>query len=204
MSAPTPHGYPQYGRGGPPPPKRSVRAGWIIAIVAVGVVVVVGVAVGVFVLLNRGSGDDTVDGKYGSAPLAGCDDVARRVGDLPPKSSDTPLQGSKGWLCTFTDPAGAVTVHLDVEVNTVQRQRAGFDVQTSSAGYVLDPATHLGERAAWGPAGSGQSCDLLVLDSNATFKAGIDDWKAAREDGLTCKDRVKVIAGALYDAMQPR
>jgi hypothetical protein len=97
-----------------------------------------------------------------------------------------------------------VTVHLDVEVNTVQRQRTGFDVQTSSAGYAVDPAVHLGESAAWGPASSGKACDLLVLDSNATCKVGVDDWKAAATGTQTCKNRVKAIAQALYVAMQPR
>jgi hypothetical protein len=115
-----------------------------------------------------------------------------------------PLQGSKGWLCTFTDPANAVTVHLDVAVDTVQRQRTGFDAQTASGGSVLDPAVHLGERAAWGAVPSGRTCDLMVLDSNATFRTGIDDEKAATADAGTCKDRVKAIAQALYDAMQPR
>ncbi|MEV7099634.1 hypothetical protein AB0M80_43100 [Amycolatopsis sp. NPDC051045] len=204
MNTPAPQGFPQYHRGGPRPAKRGLGTGWIVAMVAIGVVVVVGVAVGAFALLNRGSSYDKVDGKYGAAPLAGCDDVARRAGNLPPKSSETPLQGSKGWLCTFADSANAVTVHLDVEVNTVQRQRSGFDVQTSSTGYVLDPAAHLGERAAWGLAPSGKACDLLILDSNATFKVGIDDWKAATDDTQTCKDRVTAIAQVLYDAMQPR
>ncbi len=189
MNAPAPQGFPQYHGGGPAPRKRGLPAGWIVAIVAIGLVVVVGVAVGVFALLNRGSSYDKVDGKYGTAPLPGCDDVAGRAGNLPPKSSETPLQGSQGWLCTFTDPASAVTVHLDVEVNTVQRQRTGFDINTSSGGYVLDPSAHLGERAAWGPAPSAETCDLIVLDSNATFKVGIDDWKAAADGMQTCKDR---------------
>jgi hypothetical protein len=201
VNAPAPQGFPQSPYGAPRPPKRGLATGWIIAI---GVVVVVGAVVGVFVLLNRGSSYDAVDGKYGAAPLASCDDVAARAGNLPPKRSDTPLQGSKGWLCTFTDPANAVTVHLDVEVNNAQRQRSRFDTQTGSAGYVVDPATHLGERAAWGPAASGKSCDLIVLDSNATFKAGIDDWNQAADDTQTCKDRVKAIAQVLYDVMQPR
>jgi hypothetical protein len=204
VNAPAPQGFPHYHGGPPPPAKRRLGAGWIIAIVAIGMVVVAGVAVGVVALFNRGSSYDSVDGKYGVAPLAGCDEVARRAGNLPPKTSETPLQGSQGWLCTFTGPDSAVTVHLDVEVNTVQRQRTGFDVQTSSAGYVVDPAVHLGERAAWGPAPSGKACDLLVLDSNATFKAGIDDRKAAADDTQACKDRVKAIAQALYDTMQPR
>ncbi|WP_284747665.1 hypothetical protein [Amycolatopsis sp. RTGN1] len=204
MNAPVPPGFPQY-YGGPPPPKRRLTTGWIIAIVAIGVVVVAGIAVGVFAVLNRGgSSYDASDGKYGSSPLASCDDVAARVGNLSPKSSETPLQGSKGWLCTFTDPANAVTVHLDVEVNTVARQRTGFDIGTSSGGYVLDPATHLGERAAWGPAPNGKMCDLVVLDSNATFKVGIDDANAASDDTQSCKDKVKAIAQALYDSMQPR
>ena len=204
MSAPAPQGFPQYPYGVPRPPKRGLTTGWIVAIVAVGVVVVVGAAVGLFALLNRGSGYDAVDGKYGAAPLASCDDFAARVGNLPPKRSDTPLQGSKGWLCTFTDEASVVTVHLDVEVTNVQRQRARFDVQTASAGYVVDPAVHLGERAAWGPIATGRSCDLMVLDSNATFKAGLDDGNAARDATQACKDRVKAIAQALYDVMQPR
>ncbi|MFB9684525.1 hypothetical protein [Amycolatopsis plumensis] len=171
---------------------------------AIGVVVVIGVVVGAFVLLNRGSSYDAVDGKYGAAPLATCDDVAARAGNLPPRRSDTPLEGSKGWLCTFTDPAGAATVHLDVEVTNTQRQRGRFDTQTASAGYVVDPATHLGERAAWGPVASGRSCDLMVLDGNATFKAGIEDWNQTTDDAHTCKDRVKAIAQVLYDVMKPR
>jgi hypothetical protein len=204
VNAPAPQGFPQYHGGGPRPAKRGLGTGWIVAIVAIGVVVVVGVAVGVFALFDRGSSYDKVDGKYGSAPLAGCDDVARRAVNLPPKSSETPLRGSQGWLCTFADSANAVTVHLDVEVNTVQRQRAGFEVHTSSAGYVVDPAVHLGERAAWGLVPSGKACDLLVLDSNATFKVGVDDWKAAAGDTQTCKDRVTAIAQVLYGAMQPQ
>jgi hypothetical protein len=204
VNAPVPPGFPQH-YGGPPPPKRRLATGWIIAIVAIGVVVVAGIAVGVFAVLNRGgSSYDESDGKYGSAPLASCDDVAARVGNLPPKSSDTPLQGSKGWLCTFADPANAVTVHLDVEANTVARQRTGFDIDTSSGGYVLDPATHLGERAAWGPAANGKMCDLVVLDSNATFKVGIDNANAPSDETQSCKDKVKAIAQALYDSMQPQ
>ncbi|WP_328442742.1 hypothetical protein [Amycolatopsis sp. NBC_00438] len=203
MNAPVPQGFPPYHGGGPPPPKRGLATGWIIAIVAIGIVVVVGLAVGVFAVLHRGSSYDEVDGKYGSAPLASCDDVAGRAANLPRKSSDMPLQGSKGWLCTFTDSANAVTVHLDVEVNSVQRQRTGFDVYTSSGGYVLDPAVHLGESAAWGPAPRGTTCDLVVLDSNATFKVGISDWKTPADDTQACKDRVKAIAQAFYDVMQP-
>ncbi|OXM61372.1 hypothetical protein [Amycolatopsis vastitatis] len=188
----------------PRPPKRGLAVGWIIAIVALGMVVVVGAAVGVFALLNRGSGYDAVEGKYGAGPLASCDDFAARVGNLPPKRSDMPLQGSKGWLCTFTDEASTVTVHLDVEVTNAARQRSGFDTMTASAGYVVDPAVHLGERAAWGSIATGRSCDLIVLDSNATFKVGLDDGNAARDATQACKDRVKVIAEALYDVMQPR
>ena len=204
MNAPAPQGFPQYPYGVPRPPKRGLATGWILAIVAVGIVVVVGAVVGVFVVVNRGSGYDAVDGKYGSVPLAGCDDVAARVGNLPPKRSDTPLGGTKGLLCTFTDAASTVTVHLDVEVTNVARQRSGFDTMTASAGYVVDPAVHLGERAAWGPIATGRSCNLMVLDSNATFKTGLDDGNAARDATQTCKDRVRAIAQALYDVMQPR
>ena len=204
MNAPAPQGFPQYPYGAARPPKRGLTTGWILAIVAIGVVVVAGAAVGVFALLNRGSGYDAVDGKYGATPLASCDDFAARVGNLPPKRSDTPLQGSKGWLCTFTDEASTVTVHLDVEVTNTARQRNGFDALTTSAGYVVDPAVHLGERAAWGPIATGRSCDLMVLDSNATIKIGLDDGNAARDATQTCKDRVKAIAQALYDVMQPR
>jgi hypothetical protein len=66
----------------------------VIAIVAVGAVVVVGVAAGAFASLGNGR---EVDGKYGSTPLASCDDVASRVGDLPPKSSETKIGPNKGW-----------------------------------------------------------------------------------------------------------
>ena len=95
-------------------------------------------------------------------------------------------------------------VHLDVEVTNVAWQRAKVDVQIASAGYVADPAVYLGERAAWGPIATGMSCELIVLDSNATFKTGLDDGNAARDTSQTCKDRVKAIAQALYDVMRPR
>ena len=72
-------------------------------------VVVVSAAVGVFVVLNQGGGYDAVDGKFGAAPLTGCDDFAARAWNLPPKRSDTPLQGSEGWLCTYSDEANVVT-----------------------------------------------------------------------------------------------
>ncbi|MFJ9782643.1 hypothetical protein ACIRSS_23885 [Amycolatopsis sp. NPDC101161] len=170
---------------------------------AVGIVVVVGAAVGVFAVLHRGSSYDEVDGKYGSAPLASCDDVAGRAGNLPPKSSDIQVQGSKGWLCTFTDPANAATVHLDLEVNSVQRQRTGFGVYTSSGGYVLDPAVRLGQSAAWAPAARGTMCELVVLDSNATFKIGVSDWEMPGDDAQACKDRVKAIAQAFFEVVQP-
>ncbi|WIX98671.1 hypothetical protein QRX60_31995 [Amycolatopsis mongoliensis] len=170
---------------------------------AIGTVVVVGAAVAVLAVLHRGSSYDEVDGKYGTAPLASCDDIAGRAGNLPPKSSDMPLPRSKSWLCTLTDPANAATVHLDLEVNSVQRQRTGFDLYTSSGGYVLDPAVHLGESAAWGPAPRGTMCDLAVLDSNATFKTGISDWKMPADDTQACKDRAKAIAQAFYDVLQP-
>ncbi|GAB3151039.1 hypothetical protein GCM10027258_50060 [Amycolatopsis stemonae] len=170
---------------------------------AVGIVVVVGVAVGVFAALRGGSRYDEVAGKYGTTRLASCDDVAGRAGNLPPKTSDTRLQGSAGWLCTFTNPADAATVHLDLEVNNVRRQRTGFDVYTSSGGYVLDPTVHLGESAAWGPAPRGTMCDLVVLDSNATFKIGVSDGKLPADDRQACKDKAKTIAQAFYDVTQP-
>lgn len=195
-------GFPQYGGGVPRPPKRGIGTGWIIAIAAISVVVVAGVAGGAFALLNRGGDDET--GKYRSAPLPTCDDVANRVGDLPPKSSDTKLGGSPGWLCTFTDSADALTVHLDLEVSTVQRVRTRFDVYTTSGGYLLDPTVRLGESAAWGPSPTGRECTLAGWDSNATFKVEISDWKLAANDTQTCKDRAKAIAQALYDAIQPR
>ena len=204
MNPPAPQGFPQYPYGAPRPPKRGLATGWIIAIVTLGVVVVVGAAVAVFAVLNRGSDYAAVEGKYGAAPLASCDDFAARATNLPPKRSDTPLQGTQGRLCTFTDLASTVTVHLDVEVTNVARQRNGFDALTGSAGYVVDPAVHPGERAAWGPIATGRSCDLLVLDSNATFKTGLDDENAARDATQTCKDRVKTVAQVLYDVMQPR
>lgn len=186
-------------------PKRGLGTGWIIAIVAIVVVVAVGIAVGAFALLSRsGSSYDKVDGKYGAAPLPNCDEVASRVGNLPPQSSETKLEGSQGWLCTYTDSAGALTVHLDLEVNTVQQQRSGFEVGTSSGAYVPDPTVQLGERAAWGLAANGQMCALHVLDSNAKFKVGIDRWQAARDDTQSCKAKAVAIAQALYDAIQPR
>jgi len=189
----------------PRPPKRGLATGWIIAIVSIGVVVVAGVAVGAFALLNSsGSSYDKADGKYGAAPLPSCDEVASRVENLPPKSSDTNLEGSKGWLCTFTGSADALSVHLDLEVTTVQRQRTGFDIGTSSGAYVLDPAVHLGESAAWGLAPSGKMCNLVVLDSNARFKVSVDNWQAATADTQTCKNRARAIAQALYDVIQPR
>ena len=204
MNTQVPQGFPQYG-GGPHPPKRGIRTGWIIAIVAVVVVVMAGVAVGVIVFLSSdGSSYDKADGKYGTGALPSCDDVASRVGNLPSKSTDTKLEGNQGWLCTFADSADALTVSLDLEVNTVQRQRTKFDVGTSSGAYVVDTAVQLGERAAWGVAPSGQTCDLIVLDSNAEFKVSLDDWHAAREDTQTCKDRVKIIAQAFYATLQPR
>ncbi|MEV4053465.1 hypothetical protein AB0J55_19920 [Amycolatopsis sp. NPDC049688] len=103
---------------------------------AIGVVVVIGVAAGVLAVLNRGAGHDTVGGRFGSASLIGCDDVARRAGNSPPKSFETPLQGSQAGCVTFADSANAVTVPVHVQLNTVQWQSAGFDVQTS-AGYVM-------------------------------------------------------------------
>ncbi|MET8848506.1 hypothetical protein [Amycolatopsis sp. NPDC004625] len=171
---------------------------------AFGLVVVVGAAVAVFAVLNRGSGYDAVEGKYGAGPLASCDDFAARESNLPPKRSDTPLGGTQGWLCTFTDEASRVTVDLDVEVTNVARQRSRFEVQTGPAGYVVDPAVHLGEQAAWGPIATGKTCDLLVLDSNATLKIGLDDGNAARDATQACKDRVTTIAQVLYAVMQPQ
>jgi hypothetical protein len=168
-------------------------------------VVVIGVAVGAFALLNgSGSSYDEPDGKYGAAPLPSCDEVASRVGNLPRKSSETKLEGSKGWLCTFTDSADAGSIDLDVEVNNVQRQRTGFDLVASTGAIVLDPTVQLGEKAAWGLAPSGQMCDLTILDSNATFKVNLSDWRLTANDAQTCKDRVKTIAQAFYEAMQPR
>lgn len=192
-------GFPQHS-----PPKRKLGTGWIIAIVAIAVVVVLGIAAGAYALLHTSKPSyDAVSGKYG-ATLPTCDEVANRVGNLPPKSSDTELQGSQGWLCTFTGSAGALSVHLDLEVNTAQRQRTKFDIYTSSSGYTLDPSVQLGEKAAWGLAPSGQMCELAVLDDNAGFKVGVDDAKAARGDTQTCENRAKAVAKALYDLMQPR
>ncbi|MGW4523714.1 hypothetical protein [Amycolatopsis sp. NPDC004378] len=163
-----------------------------------------GIAVGAFALLGRGGGQGDVDGKYPATALPTCDDVAGRVGDLPPKSSDTKLEASPGWLCTFTDAAAAKSTHLDLEVGTVQREHTAFDTAASSGVYELDPALQLGEKAAWGLAPSGQMCELVVLDSNAKFKVGVDDPNAARNDTQTCKDRATAIARTIYDLLQPR
>jgi hypothetical protein len=97
-----------------------------------------------------------------------------------------------------------VTVYLDFEVSTVRQQRTGFDVDTSAGGYVPDPTVHLGETAAWGPAPAGKPCDLVVLDSNAKFKVSYDDWKLHENVAQTCKEKVKTIAQAFYETMQPR
>ncbi|MFF4595229.1 hypothetical protein [Amycolatopsis sp. NPDC001319] len=202
MNASFPQSFPQHGVPVPRPPKRGLGAGWIIAIVVGGLVVVAGVALGAVTLSSSGGSYDEADSKYGTAPLPRCDEVAARVGNLPPKTSETALQGSKGWLCTFAD--AATSVRLDLEVNTVQRQHAGFDVDTSSGAYVVDPALHLGEKAAWGLLPSGQACTLAVLDSNATFKVGIDNRNADRGDTETCKIRAATIAQALYGSIQPR
>jgi hypothetical protein len=196
-------GYPPYG-GAPRPPKRGLGTGPIIAIVIIGVLVVTGIAVGAFALLSSGGSQSDVDGKYTATALSTCDDVASRVADLPPKSSDTKLEGSAGWLCTFTDAAAGTSVHLDLEISTVQRQHTAFDTVISTGAYELDPALPLGEKAAWGLAPSGQMCELVVLDSNAKFKVGVDNANAARSDTQTCKERATAIARALYDLLQPR
>jgi hypothetical protein len=206
VNAQFPQSGPPYGSGFPSPPKRGLSTARIITIVTIVVVIVVGVAVGAFALLssNSGSSYDKPDGKYGAAPLPSCEEVASRVGNLPPNSSDTKLEGSKGWLCTFKDSAKAVSINLDLEVNTAQRQRTRFDIGTSSGATVLDPTLLLGEKAAWGLAPNGQMCTLTVLDSNATFKVSVDNWNATRDDTQTCKNRARAIAQALYDLMQHR
>lgn len=206
MNPQVPQGFPQYGSGIPHPPKRGLATGWIITIVAIGMVVVLGVAVGAFALLyNSGSSSyNKPDGKYGATPLPGCDEVASRAGNLPPKSSDKELEGNQGWLCSLTNSVEALSVHLDLEVNTVQRQRTRFDNGTSSGAYVLDPTVRLGEKAAWGLAPSGHNCYLIVLDSNAMFKVSISDWKVARDDTQTCKNKARDIAQVLYNVIQPR
>jgi hypothetical protein len=189
----------------PQPPKRGLSTGWIVAIVAASLLVVAGVGVGAFALLNSsGSSYDKPNGKYGAAPLPSCEEVADRVGDLPRNSSDTKLQGSKGWLCAFTNSADGLTVNLDLEVNNVRQERDKFDIATSSGASVLDPTVQLGEKAAWGLAPDGQMCELSVLDSNATLKVGVDDRGAARGDTQTCKNRAKAIAQTFYDSIQPR
>jgi hypothetical protein len=206
VNAQFPQGAPPYGGGFPSPPNRGLGTGWVITLVAIGVVVVVGVAVSAFALLSGSSGSsyDKPDGKYGAAPLPSCEEIASRVGNLPPQDSDTKHEGSKSWrLCTFKDSANALSIDLDLEVNTVQRQRDGFDIGTSSGAYVLDPTVQLGERAAWGLAPSGRMCNLIVLDSNATFKVDVDSWNAARDDTQTCKNKARAIAQTLYGAMQP-
>ncbi|MEV6873892.1 hypothetical protein [Amycolatopsis sp. NPDC051128] len=167
---------------------------------AVGVVVVLGAAVGAFVFLNRGNGE--TGGKYGAAPLPTCDEVAIRVGNLPPKSSGTKI--GQGWVCHFANSADAVTVDLDLEVSTVRQQRTGVDVYTSSGGYVPDPAVHLGESAAWGPSPTGKLCTLAVWDSNAQFKVGVSDGKLAADDTQSCRNRVMAIAQVFYDSTQPQ
>jgi hypothetical protein len=184
-------------------PKRGLGTGWIIAIVAIGVVVVVGIGVGAFALLNRGSGDE-VAGKYGSTPLPSCDDVATQVKDLPPKTSETEFGPTSGWRCTFYNSADVVTVDIDVELKTVQQQHSGFELYTSSGGYVPDATVHLGENAAWGPSGTGKLCGLAVWDSNAKFKVDLNDSTLTANDVQTCRDRVKTIARSFYEAMQPR
>lgn len=197
-------GYPPYGGVPQPPPKRGLGTGPIIAIVVVSVLVAAGLVVGAFALFTSDGSHGDVDGKYTAAALPTCDDVAGRVGDLPPKSSDTKLAGSPGWLCTFTDAATGTSVHLDLEISTVTRQRTAFDSVASSGAYELDPALQLGEKAAWGLAPSGQMCELVVLDSNAELKVGVDNPSAARSDTQTCKDRATAIARGVYNLLQPR
>ncbi|MBE1502643.1 hypothetical protein H4696_009743 [Amycolatopsis lexingtonensis] len=202
MTTETP-GHPPYGVP-PQPPKRGLGTGPIIAIVVIGVLVVAGIAVGAFALFGSGGSQGDVDGKYAAEPLPTCDDVASRAGDLPPKSSDTKLEGSAGWLCTFTDAAAGTSVHLDLEISTVARQHTAFDTVASTGAYELDPTLQLGEKAAWGLAPSGQMCELVVLDSNAQFKVGVGNPNAARSDTRTCEDRATAIARGLYDAIQTR
>lgn len=204
MNTQFPQGVSPYGGGAPRPPKRGLGTGWIIAIVAGSMVVVIGVAVGAFALLNHSSSSNKIDGKYGAVPLPSCDDVANRVRDLPPKRSDAELGPTSGWMCTFYNSADIVTVDLDFELQTLQQQRTRFEIYTPSAGYVLDTTMHLGENAAWGPSPSGFLCSLIVWDSNAEFKVNLSDWRLTANDAQTCKDRVKTIAQAFYEAMQPR
>jgi len=196
-------GYPPYG-GPPQPPKRGLGTGPIIAIAVIGILVVAGIAVGAFALFSSGGSKGDVDGKYAAEPLPTCTDLARRVGDLPPKSSDTKLEGSAGWLCTFTDAAAGTSVHLDLEISTVARQHTAFDTVASTGAYELDPTLQLGEKAAWGLAPSGQMCELVVLDSNAKFKVGVDNPNAPGSDTQACKNRTAAIARALYELIQPR
>ena len=186
------------------PPKRGLGTGPIIAIAVIGILVVAGIAVGAFVLFSSGGSKGDVDGKYAAEPLPTCTDLARRVGDLPPKSSDTKLEGSAGWLCTFTDAAAGTSVHLDLEISTVARQHTAFDTVASTGAYELDPTLQLGEKAAWGLAPSGQMCELVVLDSNAKFKVGVDNPNAPSSDTQACKNRTAAIARALYELIQPR
>ncbi|MEV4599541.1 hypothetical protein AB0K15_19300 [Amycolatopsis sp. NPDC049253] len=68
----------------------------------------------------------------------------------------------------------------------------------------MDPGLHLGGKAAWGPLPSGQACEPAVLDSNATFKVGIDNRDADRGGTETCKIRAATVAQALYGSIQPR
>ncbi|WP_328605136.1 hypothetical protein OG943_34650 [Amycolatopsis sp. NBC_00345] len=211
MNAQFPQGLPPHGGPVPNPPKRGLGTGWIVTIVAGSLVavlvtvLVIGWAIGAFAFLGGGvSSFAKIEGKYGAAPLPSCEEVAGRVGNLPRNSSDTKLEGSKGWLCTFTNSGEGLTVNLDLEVNNVQRQRDKFDVSTSSGASVLDPTVRLGEKAAWGLVPTGSNCKLTVLDSNATLDIGLDDWNAASDDLTTCKIRVLAIAQTFYDSIQPR
>jgi hypothetical protein len=184
----------------PRPPKRGLGPGWIIAIVAGSLVVVIGVAVGVFALLGGSS-----DGKYGATPPASCDDVAKRAGDLPPKSSETSPAPGRAWSCTFADSKGTVKVDLELKVSDVKGQRAAFGVYTSM-NYPQDPTVRLGENAVWALSPFGVPCTLYVLDSNATFEVTYDDNRLdPREDvGPACKIRAKAVMQAFYTTMQPR
>jgi hypothetical protein len=198
MNAQFPQGLPA-----PRPPKRGLGTGWIVTIVAVSMVVVIGVAVGVFSLLSSSSNKS--DGKYGATPPANCDDVAKRAGDLPPKSSETSFAPGQAWRCSFADSTDTVKVDLDLKVSDVKGQRAAFGVYTSM-NYPRDPTVHLGENAVWAPSPFGVPCSLYVLDSNAIFEVSYDDNRLdPREDvGPTCKIQAKAVMQAFYTAMQPR
>ncbi|MBP2471624.1 hypothetical protein JOF53_000496 [Crossiella equi] len=159
--------------------------------------------------------------KYTFTDFPTCAEIRQRAPELAPPL--TPQRGMSpgrfSQTCeylTSKDFDGVPTVSFRVELYDNERDSFGFHsgAEQAKRGFfatpqpqaVPDTTLGFGSAAQWAHPGASNSCELKVLDENASlhlhYNAGTRDLPDPRSE--ECREPARVLARKLYAAIQPR